>query len=260
MTRQTALITGASGGIGCELARQFAQNNYDLVLVARSVEKLKEIAEEFQSKYRITAHIAPFNLAKSESPNELFYHLERNSIIVDYLVNNAGFGLHGLFHEMDENENLELVQLNVTALTHLTRLFLKGMVERNNGGVLNVASTAAFQPGPFMASYYASKAYVLSFTEAIATELRGTKVKISVLCPGPTETNFQQRAGMKGTILGAKSIFMMSAEKVALTGYTEFMRGKRVIIPGFFNTIGAITSPRMPRWFVLPFIENIQKK
>jgi hypothetical protein len=260
MVRHTALITGASGGIGYELAVQFARNGFDLVLAARSVETLKQISEDLQARFRVTVHIAPFNLARPESPSELYYHLERNGIVVDVLVNNAGFGTHGFFHEIDAQENLDLLQLNITTLTHLTRLFLKGMVERNSGGILNVASTAAFQPGPFMATYYASKAYVLSFTEAIAAELTGTNVKISVLCPGPTATDFQRRAGITGTVIGAKSLLMMPAEKVARIGYKQFMRGKRVIVTGLLNRIGAVLAPRAPRSIILPIIKNLQRK
>lgn len=260
MAQQTALITGASGGIGYELAVQFARNGFDLVLAARTVETLKQISEDLQTRFRITVHNAPFNLARPESPSELYYHLERNGIVVDVLVNNAGFGTHGLFHEIDIQENLDLLQLNITSLTHLTRLFLKGMVERNTGGILNVASTAAFQPGPYMATYYASKAYVLSFTEALATELKGTNVKMSVLCPGPTDTEFQRRAGITGTVIGAKSLLMMSAEKVARIGYTQFMRGKRVIVTGLLNKIGAALAPRAPRSLVLSIVKNAQRK
>lgn len=258
MTKQTTLITGASGGIGFELAKQFAQHGHDLVLVSRNAERLKELSDEVHHLYKVAVHILPLNLLKTDAPNELYYFLKRSNIHVEYLVNNAGFGTHGYFHEIDLNENLDLVQLNVTTVTHLTRLFLHDMVQRNSGGVMNVASTAAFQPGPMMAAYYASKAYVLSLTEAIASELQGTNVKISVLCPGPTETDFQRRAGITKTTLGSKGILMMPSERVARTAYRQFMNGKTLIVPGFLNKAGAITAPRVPRRMVLPVMKKIQ--
>lgn len=260
MTRQTALITGASGGIGYELAGQFAQGGYDLVLVARSVEGLKHAADRLRERWNTAVHIAPFDLALPGAADELFQHTQRNGLTVDVLVNNAGFGTHGFFHEIDPKETLDLLNLNVTALTQLTRLYLNGMVERNRGGVLNVASTAAFQPGPFMAAYYASKAYVLSFTEAVAEELSGTRVTVSVLCPGPTGTEFQRRAGITGTVIGAKGLLMMSAERVARVAYRQFRKGKRVIIPGLANKSGAVVAPRVPRALVLPIIKRLQKR
>jgi short-subunit dehydrogenase len=260
MDKQTALITGASGGIGYELAQQFARHGFDLVLVARSVDTLKEIAVDFQTQHRITVHIAPFNLAQPDAPGELFHHLERNGIVVDVLVNNAGFGIHGLFHENDLPETMELVQVNVAAVTQLTGLFLKGIVQRNRGGILNVASTSAFQPGPYMAAYHASKAYILSLTEGIASELAGTNVKISVLCPGPTDTGFQERARNTGSILGNRTLLMMPAEKVARIAYEEFMDGKRIILPGLLNKLGAISAPRAPRSWVLPIVKYLHHK
>ena len=260
MEKHTAVITGASGGIGYELARQFAIHGYDLVLVARSVDTLKLIADDFQTRYRNTVHIAPFNLARPDAPGELYYHLDRNEITVDVLVNNAGFGIHGLFYENDLPETMELVQVNVAAVTQLTGLFLKGIVERNRGGILNVASTSAFQPGPYMAAYHASKAYILSLTEGIASELAGTNVKISVLCPGPTDTGFQARAQNTGSILGNRTVLMMPAEKVARIAYKEFMEGKRIILPGLLNKLGAISAPRAPRSWVLPIVKFLHHK
>lgn len=260
MTRQTALITGASGGIGYELARQFAQGGYDLVLVARGVDGLKHVADELRAQWNTAVHIAPFDLALPGAADELFQHTQRNGLTVDVLVNNAGFGTHGYFHEIEPKETLDLLNLNITALTQLTRLYLTGMVERDRGGVLNVASTAAFQPGPFMATYYASKAYVLSFTEAVAEEVSGTRVTVSVLCPGPTGTEFQRRAGITGTIMGAKGLLMMSAERVARIAYRQFRSGKRVIIPGLANKSGAVVAPRVPRALVLPIVKRLQKR
>lgn len=260
MEKQTALITGASGGIGYALAEQFARHGFDLVLVARSVESLQQIAGDFQARYRIAAHVSPFNLSRPDAPGELYHHLERSGIAVDVLVNNAGFGIHGLFHENDIPETMELVQLNVAAATNLAALFLRGMVERNRGGLLTVASTAAFQPGPLMAAYHASKAYILYLTEAIAAEVKGSNVKVSVLCPGPVDTGFQERARNIGSILGNKSLLMMPAEKVARIAYDKFMKGKRIIVPGTLNALGAVLAPRAPRSMVLPVIQFLHRK
>lgn len=218
MAKQTALITGASGGIGYELAKLFAKDGHDLVLVARNADTLKVIADDFQSKHKATVHIVPLNLSNIESANELYYYLQRHHLRVDYLVNNAGSGSYGPFHELSLAETLEMVQLNITALTHLSHLFMKDMVARKFGGILNIASTAAFQPGPFMAVYYASKAYVLSLSEALAAETKRTGVNVSALCPGP-----------------ARSGVMMDVEKVARIGYKGFLKGKAVIVPGFGN-------------------------
>src|SRR3954454_3939709 len=205
-TRQTALITGASGGIGLELARVFAAHGYDLVLVARSGGKLEELAGELRTRHGIEARVIAKDLARPESPEELFRELETAGVTVDVLINNAGFATFGPFVAADLHAELEELQLNVVTLTHLTKKLLPAMVARKRGGVLNVASTAAFQPGPFMAIYYATKAYVLSFSEALAAELEGQGVTISVLCPGPTETGFTARAGLEGTPLSSGAL------------------------------------------------------
>ncbi|MFA6456622.1 MAG: SDR family oxidoreductase [Bacteroidota bacterium] len=259
MANRTALITGASGGIGYELAKQFAKNGHDLVLVARSADKLKEIAEELQTAWKISAHIVPMNLAQADAPNELYNFLSRNNIHVDFLVNNAGFATHGKFSESELQEQLDLVQLNITTLTHLSRLFLTGMVKRKFGGILNIASTAAFQPGPLMATYYASKSYVLFLSEALAVETKGSGVWVSVLCPGPTETGFQKRAGVEDTFLVKKTGLMMNVSKVAAIGYAGFMKKKTIIIPGAANRVfaqGPRLSPRKLTREIVKFLHN----
>ena len=182
--KETALITGASSGIGLDLARLFAKDGHDVVLVARSEGKLREIAAELERDFGMTAHVIVADLAKPDAPQTLVAQLP---VDVDVLVNNAGFGVLGPFVETDLAKELEMIQVNVVALTHLTKLLLPPMVARRRGRVLNVASTAAFQPGPLMAVYYATKAYVLSFSEAIADELRDSGVTVTALCPGPTE-------------------------------------------------------------------------
>ena len=190
---KTALITGASSGIGLELAHLFARDGYRLVLVARSRGALRELGDDLQSRYNVTVRISPRDLAHPSTPNELYQELQEAGIVLDVLVNNAGFGGGGAFLSTDWNNEAEMMQVNMVALTHLTKLFLP-QIRAREGKLLNVASVAAFQPGPFMAVYYASKAYVLHFTEALAEELRGTGVTVTCLCPGPVKTNFQKRA------------------------------------------------------------------
>lgn len=222
------LITGASGGIGYELAKVFANNDHDLVLVARSEDKLQEIAEELREDYGVSASVVSKDLAVPGAPDEVYEEVRDEGIEVDGLVNNAGIGTYGAFHETELEEELTLVKLNVLAVTHLTKLFLEDMVREGGGKILNVASSAAFQPGPLMATYYASKAYVLSFSEAIAEELRGTGVSVTVLCPGPVDTGFQERAEMQESGI-AKNL--ASPEGVAEAGYKGLMKGKTVVIP-----------------------------
>src|SRR5215207_6130989 len=181
--KMTALVTGASGGIGEELARLFAADGHDLVLLARSRDKLARLSEELAGKHGVGARVVAADLARPEAPREIFEELKGAGVTVDALVNNAGFGSYGLFAETDAKSELDLLQVNVVALTHLSKLFLPGMIARRRGYLMQVASTAAFQPGPLMAVYYASKAYVLSFSEALANECAGTGVVVSALCP-----------------------------------------------------------------------------
>lgn len=254
--RQTALITGASSGIGYELTKLFARDGYDLALVARDRQKLDALAHTMRQQHGISARVLPVDLSLPTSPEAIWRELESSS--VDVLVNNAGFGTYGEFAHADVSEQLRMIQVNVTALTHLTRLFLPGMIQRRTGKILNVASTAAFQAGPLMAVYYASKAYVLSFSEAVANELRGSGVSVTALCPGPTTTDFQHRAGMGHTRLMSGRI--MDAETVARAGYRGLMTGKAVVIPGIRNRLLALVVRLLPRDVVTHMVRRIQEQ
>jgi uncharacterized protein len=244
----TTLITGASGGIGYELAKLFARNRHDLVLVARSREKLAQAAAELQST-GVTIKTIALDLAEPLAPKFLFDQLRAEGIVVDILINNAGFGVHGDFTQMAEEEILGQIQLNIAALTELTRLFLPTMIQRRGGRIMNVASTAGFQPGPLMAVYYATKAYVISFTEAIANELCDSGVSMTCFCPGATRTGFAKRAGIEKSRL-FKSMAAMSAEKVALDGYRAVMEGRGLAISGAHNWIVAQSTRFAPRKMV----------
>jgi uncharacterized protein len=257
---QTTLVTGASSGIGLELARLFAAGGYGLVLVARSSGKLEELASELRNRHGVAVRVMAIDLARPESPEELVRELEQAGVAVDVLVNNAGFATFGPFAETDLHAELEELQLNVVTLTHLTKKLLPGMLARRRGGVLNVASTAAFQPGPLMAVYYASKAYVLSFTEALAEELRGTGVTISALCPGPTVTGFQKRARMEDSGLFSGPIKVMDAAAVARAGYEGFRAGRRLVIPGLVNKLVVQSLRISPRVLVTRIVHGMQKR
>lgn len=258
MAKLTALITGASGGIGLEFARGFAREGYDLVLVARSEDKLKELADELEKKYGSKSRVMAYDLSAPSAPDEIFKALQDSHAQVDVLVNNAGFATYGRFTEIDLKVELQEMQLNVVALTHLTKLFLKPMVERGSGKILNIASTAAFQPGPLMAVYYATKAYVLSFSEAIAAELQGSGVTVTVLCPGPTESGFQQRADMKDSKLVQSGL--MRASDVVEQGYQGLMQGKTIVIPGLTNRLGTLLPRFIPRNVTTRIVMNMQER
>lgn len=255
-SRKTALITGASGGIGYELAKLFAADGFDIVLVARSEDKLKAAVAELEAGHGITGHVIAADLTKPDAPEQIHDQLQQDHISIDALVNNAGFATYRPFIETDLNREMQMIQLNVACLTHLTRLFLPGMVERGQGWVMNVASTAAFQPGPLMAVYYASKAYVLSFSEAIAAEVAGSGVKVSALCPGPTESGFQQRAAMEDSKLVQGGL--MDAAAVAQRGYQGLMRGQRVVVPGTKNALMAFSTRFVPRDIATKLVMNLQ--
>jgi short-subunit dehydrogenase len=241
-----ALVTGASGGIGLELARELARHGHPVVLAARSAEKLDALAAELSTQHGVRAVPLPADLADASGAERLVAALRERGLDVDVLVNNAGVGMHGPFFAGDAAGQLALLQLNVVSLTLLTRLLLPAMVARRVGRVLNVASTAAFVPGPFMATYYASKAYVLSLSVALANELSGSGVTVTALCPGPTRTGFGAAAGITKTRLFRRGA-VMDAATVARVGYEGMMSGKPIVVPGVRNRLLAGTSGLAPR-------------
>ncbi len=236
-----ALITGASTGIGREFAYICARDGYDLVITARSQPQLESLASEIRQRTGRSVHVIAKDLSDLAAPREVFDEVSRAGIYVDVLINNAGFGLVGRFWELDEVAEIEMIRLNIGALTHLTRLFLPGLIERRSGGILNVASTAAFQPGPLMAVYYATKSYVVSFSEAIHNEAREYGVTVTTLCPGPTRTEFDKRAGASATKL-FKSGRTMDARSVAEIGWNGFKRGKSLVTAGRLNGLMAFLT------------------
>ncbi|MGA8429024.1 MAG: SDR family oxidoreductase [Candidatus Sulfotelmatobacter sp.] len=256
---QNILITGASGGIGYELAKLFARDRANLILVSRSVHKLAEVARELQSRFGCTVKTIALDLGTPAAAKFLFDQVQGEGIAIDILVNNAGFGAFGEFAQMAEQEIQGQIALNITALTQLTRLFLPPMMTRRRGRIMNVASTAAFQPGPLMAVYYASKAYVLSFSEALANEVNGSGVTVTCLCPGPTNTNFAKRAGNDNSRL-FKKIGGMSAETVARDGYRGLVAGKIVVISGVQNWLAAESVRFAPRKMVTAISRWVSEK
>lgn len=256
--RTTVLVTGASGGIGADLCQLFARDGYDIVLVARNEGNLHRVASELTSRHGITTTVLVYDLAQATAPQDIYDDVQRRGITVDVLINNAGFGGHSAFVKGDPAEFLRMLQVNVVALTHLTRLFLPGMVARRSGRIMNVASTAAFLPGPFMAVYYASKAYVLSLSEALSEEVRGTGVTVTALCPGATTTNFQARAGLGGARLFSRGLVMPS-QHVARIGYRGLMAGKPVVVTGFMNRLAALGPRIAPRWLLLKVVRRLHE-
>jgi short-subunit dehydrogenase len=244
--RPTALVTGGSGGIGLEIAKVLARNGFDLVLVARTRDTLEAAAGQLEGKFGARVHVFAADLRRPDAPQAIFDFLHNENIPIDVLVNNAGFGVGGEFADTKLQRELEMIQVNISALTHLTKLFLPAMIKRKAGRVLNVASTAAFQPGPLMAVYYATKAYVLSFSQALAEELRHSGVTVTALCPGPTRTRFAASAAA-----GSSRLFtafgIAHAADVAEFGVAAMMHGRRVAIPGIKNKIVAQASRFVPR-------------
>jgi hypothetical protein len=231
MARGAALVTGASAGLGAEFARLCAAGGYDVVLVARSAPRLAALAASLASTYSVKARPLVADLSSPAAPPEIFAQMSGTP--VDLLINNAGFGVRGAYAETDWARESSLMQVNMVSLAHLTKLFLPEMLRRRSGRILNVASTAAFVPGPFMAVYYASKAFVLSFSEALSNEVEGTGVSVTVLCPGPTRTEFAEAAGIADSKLFHGPT--MGAAEVALVGYRAMMAGKPSVIAGARN-------------------------
>jgi short-subunit dehydrogenase len=254
---QTALITGASYGIGLDLAECFAKDGYDLIMTARSADALGKEAQRLSSQYKVAVTPIALDLGKPGGGTELAKQIADKGLKVDVLVNNAGYGTAGALDGSKAEEQLGMVDLNVRALLELTQIYWSHMLKAKRGGVLNVASTAAFQPGPLMAVYYASKAFVLSFSEALWKEADGTGVHVSCLCPGPTTSRFRERAGTGKTRLSRVGS-AMSSMTVAKLAYRGFKANKRVVVTGFRNKLLAGLAPFLPRRRLLALVYNLQ--
>ena len=255
----TALITGASNGIGLELAKVHASKGGDLVLVARNKSKLDELKTEFEQQYKIKVYTIGKDLSENNAAQEVYDETQKQNITIDYLINNAGFGDFGMFAETDWNKELQMINLNITTLTQFTKLYLQDMIKRRNGKIMNVASTAAFQSGPTMAVYYATKAYVLSFSEAIDNEVSDKGVTVTALCPGATESGFQAAAAMEESNL-VKGKKLPTSKEVAEYGYAAMLKGKTVAIHGFMNWFLANSVRFMPRALVVKVTRKMQDK
>jgi uncharacterized protein len=256
---KTALITGASGGIGKELAKIFARNGNNLVLVARNSNELKQLASELGQKHNISAKWMAHDLSQPNKPQEIYDQLKKQGIQIDYLINNAGFGHFGYFTKTDWAKEEQLINLNMLALTHMTKLFVKDMITRGYGKIMNVSSTAAFQPGPLMAVYYASKAYVQSFSEALANETKGTGVSVTALCPGPTKSGFEKAAALEESKL-FKQLKLASAQDVAEYGFKKMMNGQTVAIHGTLNKIMIAVVKVLPKKIVIHLVRKLSEK
>lgn len=259
----TALITGASGGIGEAIARQLAARGAHLILVARSEGKMLALAQELSAKHGIQATVIALDLTRPDAGEVLEREVQTRNLTVDILVNNAGFGGFSEFWTQDAGEINRMVAVNIAALTDLTRRFLPDMVARGRGRVLNVASTAAFLPGPLMAVYYASKAYVLSLSEGVNEELRGTGVSVTALCPGPVETGFQDAASLNESKLlsgNTRNLTMLSADEVAKQGVNAMLRGQAVLVAGGVNKVQTLLPRFLPRAAVARLIARVQAR
>jgi short-subunit dehydrogenase len=255
---KTALITGASAGIGLELSKVFAKNGFNVILVSRNSQKLEEIAEELKKRYHIKAGVISKDLRKPGAPQELYDEIKAGGTDIDVLVNNAGIGINGSFAEFNPKKIIDVIQVNITSLTMLCRLFSKDMVKKGYGRILNVSSTASFQASPLMSTYYASKAYVQMFSEAINYELKKNGITVTALCPGPTRTEFFERNDMKETNI-AKGSWLMKPADVAEAGFAGLMRGKMIVIPGLINKFLAFSvrfTPRKVSAAVIHYLNN----
>ncbi|MCE9672216.1 SDR family oxidoreductase [Myxococcus stipitatus] len=246
MSRKVALITGASAGLGEQFAQRFARDQHDVILVARGAARLEALAAKLEKEHGVKAHVLPADLARPEAPEQLFAQVKERGLAVDFVVNNAGFGSCGPFLDQELAGEAAMVEVNCTALLKLTHLFARDMRARGAGRILNVASTAAFQPGPYMATYYATKAFVASLSEAVAHELKGTGVTVTCHCPGATHTEFAQRAGNDKSRLFQRS-GVASAPEVVEHAYRAMMRGQVLSIHGALNALAAFLVRFSPR-------------
>jgi short-subunit dehydrogenase len=256
MANETALITGASSGIGLGIARLFAADDSNLVLVARREDRLKALADELKSEFGVDVFILPKDLSEKNAPREIFEELQKEGIQIDVVVNSAGFGSRGGFAELGEESQMDMLQVNIAALTHLTRLFLPGIIERGRGGILNVGSLAGFLPGPNLAVYYATKAYVLSFTEALSEEIRNPNIKITCLAPGPVRTEFGSKSELDDSLLFKMSL--MDVEPVVKAGYEGFRKGDVIVLPGMKQKLIPFLLRFMPRFLVRKIVKSLQ--
>ena len=257
MDNNYVLITGASSGIGYELAKLFERDGYNLILVARDKEKLQMAVDKLNNeKNKII--MLDVDLSREDEVDKLIKYINKNEIDINILVNNAGIGSFGEFAEIDWKTEEKLIDINIKALTKLTKYFLPKMIEKKSGGILNVASTAAFASGPRMATYYASKAYVLNLTEAIHEEVKEYGINISCLCPGPVRTSFQSKEGIKKSEKAKK--YLMNADIVAKVGYDKFKKGEVIIIPGFKNKVLVNANKLLPRAISRKIILKTNKK
>jgi len=257
--KNTALITGASGGIGLELAKVHASKGGDLVLVARNKSKLEELKVKLEKQFSISVYTIGKDLSVNNSALEVYNETTSRNIQIDYLINNAGFGDFGMFTETDWSKELQMIILNITTLTQFTKLYLTDMVKRGSGRIMNVASTAAFQSGPTMAVYYATKAYVLSFSEAVNNEVSDKGVSITTLCPGATESGFQAAAAMEESAL-VKGKKLPTSKEVAEYGYAAMLKEKTVAIHGFMNYVMANSVRLFPRQMIVKVTRKMQEK
>ncbi len=242
----TALVTGASSGFGYEFCHLLAKDGYDLVVVARREDRLEELSKSIKETYGQTVQVFPMDLTESGAAEKLYRSICERDLRINILINSAGVGRFGKFHEMDQQENEDMIKLNILALTSLTRLFIKDMIKAGNGRILNVASLASFQPaGPMMAVYFASKAYVLSFTRALRVEVKGTGVTVTALCPGPTKTEFGESDHVQSSRMF--KLAKTSSRSVAEAGYKAMLKNRATVVPGLLNKLLAIGGELPPR-------------
>lgn len=254
-----ALITGASSGIGLELAKIAAEKKYDLLLVARNADTLNRLKEEWESTYSVNVIVCPCDLSHENAVEEIAGFIRERELNIDILINNAGFGLFGKFDETDLAQETAMINVNVRALTQLTKIVYKQMIEQKQGKILNLASLAGFMPGPLMSVYYASKAYVLSFSQALANEAKGTGVSVTVLCPGPTNSNFEKNAQLDASMAFRRFGKIPEAKEVAEYGFRMMEKGKAVAIYGFLNKFLVFSIRFVPRKWVTGMVKYVQK-
>ncbi|MFT4302985.1 MAG: SDR family NAD(P)-dependent oxidoreductase [Candidatus Woesearchaeota archaeon] len=255
---KTALITGASYGIGLELARVHAENKNNLVLVARSKDKLETLKKELEKKHNIKIHIIQKDLSLPNSAKDIYQYTKKNKITIDYLINNAGFGGFGEFKDTDIDNETNMINLNITSLVQLTKYYLQDMIKQKQGKIMNVASIAGFIPGPLMSVYFATKSFVVSFSQAINYEVKGTGVTVTTLCPGPTKSNFFINANVKDNKMFSNKSIPTSRE-VAEYGYKSMMKGKSIAIHGIKNRILVSLTKFIPVKYILYMTKKMQE-